>query len=570
MLSRRRVLYYYGVLCTLSICSASITVVDTAKRFPSRQDVEYGKRLWKGYEYYARLQFVQGNLPLCPTTNDDRNYTVTVPDDGIPVALLVQGGGGCTLQEKIDYVLTHIEPEGVVRYLILDGNEDDKDPLFFSSRRADKSIWEKIITLEELVAQESESEMSGTIVKQHGIHKNDEHEDKRIDIPLYILHVSFRTEYDLLDILFHQSDETYAHGGPRITIDGRLGTGGFMGSDAAVWIALSAMISACACSFLMIVGNNDWGTEQAQPTRLVRRRLTKLQVRNLFPVYRFDGNSLQLLPHRLQPAITEDDSSGEHHDVMEGLVSVTSFIEPPRCSDLELCSICLDEYEPGDKLRVLPCHHAFHSRCVGKWLSERSAVCPLCKDDLFHDEDEEQPVAAVMSAEVGTEGSFWSRIAQMMSTNEDSNAPQENTASAVDLQEPPPPNQNEQPQVAQEFPRESWWLRMFPLRRRPSVGSNSVETTQMLTEPLLSSEHHVALFDVEAPAGVTTEEEQIPAQVPVHDCEPAAAQLAAEQIPAQVSVHDCVPATARLAAESTDPLRDPLESSESLASQVSV
>lgn len=34
------------------------------------------------------------------------------------------------------------------------------------------------------------------------------------------------------------------------------------------------------------------------------------------------------------------------------------------------CYICLVEYEEGDRMRILPCHHEFHKTCVDKWLKE--------------------------------------------------------------------------------------------------------------------------------------------------------------------------------------------------------
>jgi len=61
----------------------------------------------------------------------------------------------------------------------------------------------------------------------------------------------------------------------------------------------------------------------------------------------------------------------------------------PSPHSLDSCSICLDEYVAGDKIRCLSCTHAFHSRCIAKWLIERSATCPLCKTDLYEEEEEE-------------------------------------------------------------------------------------------------------------------------------------------------------------------------------------
>ncbi|KAK2972787.1 hypothetical protein RJ640_026486 [Escallonia rubra] len=46
------------------------------------------------------------------------------------------------------------------------------------------------------------------------------------------------------------------------------------------------------------------------------------------------------------------------------------------------CYICLVEYEEGDSVRVLPCHHEFHRSCVDKWLKEIHRICPLCRGDI--------------------------------------------------------------------------------------------------------------------------------------------------------------------------------------------
>lgn len=48
-----------------------------------------------------------------------------------------------------------------------------------------------------------------------------------------------------------------------------------------------------------------------------------------------------------------------------------------RCAT---CSICIDDFEDGEKLTLLPrCGHAFHKSCIMPWLLERQGCCPTCK-----------------------------------------------------------------------------------------------------------------------------------------------------------------------------------------------
>lgn len=46
------------------------------------------------------------------------------------------------------------------------------------------------------------------------------------------------------------------------------------------------------------------------------------------------------------------------------------------------CTICTEDFEKGQDIRVLPCDHKFHPECVDPWLLNVSGTCPLCRVDL--------------------------------------------------------------------------------------------------------------------------------------------------------------------------------------------
>ena len=47
------------------------------------------------------------------------------------------------------------------------------------------------------------------------------------------------------------------------------------------------------------------------------------------------------------------------------------------------CSVCLNEYEDDDTLRLIPrCRHVFHPECIDSWLKSHY-TCPLCRANLL-------------------------------------------------------------------------------------------------------------------------------------------------------------------------------------------
>jgi hypothetical protein len=78
------------------------------------------------------------------------------------------------------------------------------------------------------------------------------------------------------------------------------------------------------------------------------------------------------------------------------------------------CSICIDDFELGEKIRILPrCGHSYHLDCIMPWLTERQGCCPLCKTSVL-EEVETSPSGATAMRE-GRHDGLLARVNELTS-----------------------------------------------------------------------------------------------------------------------------------------------------------
>ncbi|XP_071439962.1 E3 ubiquitin-protein ligase RNF13-like isoform X2 [Hetaerina americana] len=106
-------------------------------------------------------------------------------------------------------------------------------------------------------------------------------------------------------------------------------------------------------------------------------------------------------------------------------IPVVKFKKNDPTMGFELCAICLEDYLDGDKLRVLPCAHAYHCKCIDPWLTCNRRVCPMCKRKVFasdervpSDDDDDDDYSVAPRAEVSR-----SHAVATAESSEDEHAP---------------------------------------------------------------------------------------------------------------------------------------------------
>ncbi|CAJ1935735.1 unnamed protein product [Cylindrotheca closterium] len=438
-----------------SFVEATITVVSTQQKFPSEPVKGIGRHMWKGYEYIGRLQYFPHHLDLCEITEP---VTITVPQDSVPVALLASAGG-CTKEEQAQIASTMIKPQNVVNYLILEDSGKKRRATTLGHEEEDDTKDDGILTVEDDVEVGDEDEDLLFNLWNQRVLQDD-------GIKVAVLKVNRKTYDRLLTLTAMESQVDRENGGTKIIMNSKVPNA--TARSILAWATISLAFCCCSCFCVSLAYQHGVFTveteQEAPPPRPIRRRLTVAQVREKFPSYRF------------YPGMNGPIEEEGEHDEEEGLETASQMMGE--------CSICLDDFIAGQRVRQLPCGHVFHSTCIARWLVERNAVCPLCKLDVFEEEEEESSSSSEEEAAAEADP----LVSETPSTREEELANQVVASSSRWW-----PFSSTSP--GSPAPGTRWAMRWLSQQRRRGNGDSDMLTE--MTNPLLATDRSEAVDVIE-------------------------------------------------------------------------
>jgi len=342
-----------------------------------------------------------------------------VPSHGVPVAILAKRGQ-CSYETKAKVAQELTTPKGAVRFVIVyDNVERDGNHLITMMPKDD--------------------------IDQDGRHKQGHELWKGVGL----LFVSYESGVDLHEWINTQAHYIKAQGGPRILIDGADNWSLPPMDQSAAGMAFLLMLFGCVCSMSLFL-NTTFGNGRNSNDSIISdhhlfflgpdgqmmerpgnrnsnnsRRRGNLRLLTMEEVETLSTREYQQCSLLPDGSSSDEDEDGTRSPPSSSL-ELSKAADTTSCNDEEqantaddcsrcgsggglceallptkkedpyfdqnTCSICLDEYESGEQIRVLPCQHTFHSECIFPWLTERSPTCPLCKamfEAVQYEEEEE-------------------------------------------------------------------------------------------------------------------------------------------------------------------------------------
>ena len=96
---------------------------------------------------------------------------------------------------------------------------------------------------------------------------------------------------------------------------------------------------------------------------------TELPADNEGRTHMEQGEGLDLMENRTTKAAGVEQSAPKAENTVD--------TGTPAVDNGLACSVCVEDFEKGQDVRVLPCKHRFHPDCIDPWLLNVSGTCPL-------------------------------------------------------------------------------------------------------------------------------------------------------------------------------------------------
>ena len=136
--------------------------------------------------------------------------------------------------------------------------------------------------------------------------------------------------------------------------------------------------------------------QQQQANNHLRYRMQDLSRNHYYAVGArplLPENHMGMVVEHRSPRTIENSRKAQERYLL--LLSFPTEVTPKEAAQADHaaeCAICLAGFEPGDKVKTLPCFHRYHSRCLRTWFEQENLICPTCRFDCVNGRDDEVEV----------------------------------------------------------------------------------------------------------------------------------------------------------------------------------